>query len=381
LSEAKRVLDWDLEGQNAELRRALELDPNSAPAHFFLGLLPLFRGQPNEGLRLILEAKRLDPLSPITGYVATAAYLANDRVDEAIAEGQRTLQLDPNYFYLDSKLAAAYREKGDFAQAVALYTRAQETTHFPSSGLAITYARMGRESEAREILDQLLQESQERYVSAPSIAAVYVALGEKDEAFHWLERAFGEHSGMLQWIAFLPEFRPLRPDSRFPQLLHRIGVSSADSILTITETTLTKIDDAAVQDHFALKIGVKPRPKTENGHVVTISVSFFDLTKENKMKPTDARVGYNWLTPAEDWTDPTPKFLSASYVRGKTQTPSSDGKRYGGFIVRVYFDGQLQDARANPPDLLNLFPLDDQAASLPNLHPSSPKDQPVQHRP
>src|SRR4030095_15652096 len=88
LSEAKRVLDWDLVGQDAELQRALQLDPNSAPAHFFLALLPLFRGAQQEGLRLVLEAKKLDPISPITSYVVTAAYLANDRIDDAITEGQ-----------------------------------------------------------------------------------------------------------------------------------------------------------------------------------------------------------------------------------------------------------------------------------------------------
>ncbi|MFL6544691.1 MAG: protein kinase domain-containing protein, partial [Candidatus Udaeobacter sp.] len=186
LSEAKRVLDWDLAGQDAELQRALQLDPNSAPAHFFSALLPLFRGELKEGLRLVLEAEKLDPISPITSYVATAAYLANDRIDDAIVEGQRTLQLDPNYFYLDSNLAAAYREKGNFAEAIALYTKAQEATHLPSSGLAITYARMGQPIEGRKILDQLIQESQRRYVSAPSIAAVYVAFGDKDEAFRWL---------------------------------------------------------------------------------------------------------------------------------------------------------------------------------------------------
>ncbi len=131
LSEAKRVLDWDLEGADAELKRALELDPNSAPAHFFLALLPLFRGELQEGLRLVLEAEKLDPVSPITSYVATAAYLANDRIDDAINEGQRTLLLDPNYFYLDSNLAAAYREKGNFAEAIALYTKSQEATHLP----------------------------------------------------------------------------------------------------------------------------------------------------------------------------------------------------------------------------------------------------------
>ncbi len=367
LGEAKRVLDWDLAGEDAELKRALQLDPNSAPAHFFSALLPLFRGELKEGLRLVLEAEALDPLSPITSYVATAAYLANDQIDEAIVEGQRTLQLDPNYFYLDSNLAAAYREKGNFAEAIALYTKAQEATHFPSSGLAITYARMGRQTEARNILAQLLKEREKRYVSAHSIAAVYVAFGEKEEAFRWLERAFAEHSGILQWIAFLPEFHALRPDARFTHLLRRISAPHS-SILAITQTTLAETTDPNAQTHFTLKIGVKPRPGTQNGDVVII-VSFYDLTRDNKMKPTDARTGYNWLTSTRDWTDASPKFLVATYVRSKTHIASAEERRYGGFIVRVYFDGQLQDSRATPPELLTLFPVDNQPVARPNAAP------------
>ena len=369
LGEAKRVLDWDLTGEDAELKRALQLDPNSAPVHFFLALLPLIRGDLKEGLRLVLEAEKLDPLSPIISYVTTVAYLADNRIDEAIREGERTQQLDPHYFYLDSNLAAANREKGNFAEAIALYKKAQEERRFPSSGLAITYARMGHQGEARKILDQLLQERQTRYVSAQTIAAVYVAFGEKDEAFRWLDLAATEHSGTLQWIAFLPEFGALRGDARFPQFLQRIGVSHG-SVLAITEATLVETKDPSAQAHFTLKVGVKPRPGTSNGHVVRISVSFYDLTKDNKMKPTDARTAYDWLTPARDWTDATPKFLAATYVRPKTQMASPDGRRYGGFIVRVYFDGQLQDARASPPELLTLFPAEDQPVSPPNAAPN-----------
>ena len=367
LSEAKRVLDWDLAGADEELTRALQLDPNSAPAHFFSALHPLFRGELKDGLQLILEAEKLDPVSPITSYVATAAYLANDRIEDAVVEGQRTLQLDPNYFYLDSVLAAAHREKGNFDEAIALYTKAQEATHLPSSGLAITYARMGRQPEAQNIRAQLLQAREKRYVSAPLIAAVSIAFGDKEEAFHWLERAYEEHSGILQWIAFLPEFRPLHSDARFPHLLRRIGVSQ-DTVLAITETTLSEITDPNALSHLTLKVGVKPRPGTQNGHA-RIIVSFYDRTKDNKMKPTDARTSYSWLNASEDWTDATPKFLVATYVRPKTQSRSADGREYGGFIVRVYFDGELQDARATPPELLTLFPAPDQLAPSPSVAP------------
>jgi eukaryotic-like serine/threonine-protein kinase len=289
LSEAKRVLDWDLAGADGELKRALQLNPNSAPAHLFSGLHPLFRGELQGGLQLILDAEKLDPVSPIISYVATAAYLANDRIDDAVVEGQRTLQLDPNYFYLDSVLAAAYREKGNFDQAISLYTKGQEATHLPSSGLAITYARMGRETDARNILTRLVQARDTRYVSAPLIAAVSTALGDKEEAFRWLERAYEEHSGVLHWVAFLPEFRALHSDARFPELLHRINVSQ-DTILKITETSLSQTTDPKAQSHLTLKVGVKPRPGMPNGHAVKIIVSFYDLTKDNKVTPTNAQL-------------------------------------------------------------------------------------------
>src|SRR5438477_7976353 len=372
LSEAKRVLDWDLEGADAELKRAVQLDPSSAPVHVFLALLPLFRGEVKEGLALVLKAEQLDPVSPIISYVATAAYLADNRIEEAIAEGQRTQQLDPHYFYLDSALAEAYREKGNFEEAISLNTKAQEETHLPSSGLAITYARTGRLEDARNILDQLLQERRGRYVSAQVVAAIYVALGDKDEAFRWLELAATEHSGILQWIAFLPEFRPLHPDKRFPNLLRRIGVPH-NSVLAITETTLTETKDPSAQTHLSLRIGVKPRPNTQNGHVVRLAVSFYDLTRDNKLKPTDARTAYDWLTHDRDWTDLSPKFLAATYVRHKTEIASVEVRRYGGFAVHVYFDGQLQDARANPPELLTLFPAPDQVALPPKAITPSPR--------
>src|SRR5438445_12078317 len=197
---------------------------------------------------------------------------------------------------------------------------------------------MGREMEARNILAQLLQAREKRYVSAPVIAAVYVALGDKEEAFRWLERAYAEHSGVLQWIAFLPEFRALHSDARFPQLLRRM-TASRDRILAITETTLSETVGPKAESHLTLKVGVKPRPGTQNGHVVRIKVDFYDLTKDNKRTLTNAKVSYNWLSSGRDWTDPTPKFLAATYVRPKSK-PLPGERRFGGFVVCVYFDGQ-----------------------------------------
>ena len=135
---------------------------------------------------------------------------------------------------------------------------------------------------------------------------------------------------------------------------------------------MSETTDPNALSHLTLKVGVKPRPNTQNGHVVRLAVSFYDLARDGKLKPTDARTAYDWLTRDRDWTDPSPKFLAATYVRPKTQIASLEGRRYGGFAVHVYFDGQLQDARANPPELLTLFPAPDQVALPPNAIAPSP---------
>jgi adenylate cyclase len=223
LGGAKGILDWDPAGEKAELKRALELDPNSASARESLGWLLACEGDTNQGVFLLSEAKKLDPLSPAISYMLTWAYLAADRFDDAIAEGQRTLQLDPSYSYLGPPIAIAYREKGEFEKAITLYAKRQQATHSPSAGLAVTYARMGRQVEARRILDQLLQEAQTRYIPADSIAGVYAELGEKDGAFRWLERAYTEHSSVLRFIGISHTFRSLHSDPRFADLLRRMG--------------------------------------------------------------------------------------------------------------------------------------------------------------
>ena len=227
LGETKRILDRNFSGEEEELKRALEIDPNSADAHMFMSFLKSAEGELDEAVQEIEEAERLDPLSPPLCYVAVFWYRSADRIEDAIKAGQRSVQLDPSYVYFDPPLADALSAKGDFNQAVALYEKAQAATHIPSVGLGITYAKMGRREDARRVLDQLIQKSGQQYVTADSIAAVCVALGEKDEAFRWLDRAFEEHSGGFYSFMFRPEFRPLRPDPRFADLLRRIGLDPA----------------------------------------------------------------------------------------------------------------------------------------------------------
>jgi tetratricopeptide (TPR) repeat protein len=225
--ETKRILGYDLKGEEAELKRALEIDPNSAVAHFFMALLQSGMQGPGAGLAHMQTAVRLDPLSPIIGNWEVSVYLANDRLDEALAAAKRTMEIDPNYVYFEPSLALVYREQGKLQEALDIYLRLEQTRHQPTAGLAITYADLGRKEEARKVLGQLIQIANTRYFPGDQIAAVYVALSEKEEAFRWLDRAIKEHSGPIYRIPFDPEFRPLRSDPRFAELLRRIGVAPA----------------------------------------------------------------------------------------------------------------------------------------------------------
>ncbi|MBV9154852.1 MAG: protein kinase [Acidobacteriaceae bacterium] len=223
MGQAKRVLDWDFKGFRNELDRAQRLDPNSATVHIFLALDEIAQGNTELAVAHLKEAIRLDPLSPSVSHCAAIEYMYVGHLDEAIDESRRTLKLDPNYIYRTPTLADIYREKGMFPEAIALFLRAQEITGAPQPGLAITYARLGRTAEAREILEDLKQASRQK-VSVEDIASVYVALGEKDEAFKWLNRALDDHGGGVEAIPLEPVFRALHPDWRFREVVRHIGL-------------------------------------------------------------------------------------------------------------------------------------------------------------
>jgi adenylate cyclase len=227
LGEAKRILAYDCKGEEAELKRALEIDPNSAVAHLFMALLRMSLGESAAGLAEIRTAVRLDPLSPIVGNFEVLVDVANDRLDEAFAAAKRTMEIDPDYVYFEPDLALVYREQGKLREALDIYQRLEKTRNQASAGLAITYVRLGRKEEARRVLTKLVELADTRYFPAEQIASVYVALGDKEAAFHWIERAITEHSAPLYLVGVAPEFRALRSDPRFSDVLRRIGLDPA----------------------------------------------------------------------------------------------------------------------------------------------------------
>jgi tetratricopeptide (TPR) repeat protein len=144
-------------------------------------------------------------------------------IDEAMAAGERSLQLDPTFLYSEPLLAALYREMERFDDAIDLYKKSQDISGRVPFGLAITYAKMNRHEEAKEILKAACA-SRGSYTPGDAIAHVHVVLGETEEAMRELARAYNEHSSSLHFIGIAPEFASLRSDKRFISIVEKIGL-------------------------------------------------------------------------------------------------------------------------------------------------------------
>jgi TolB-like protein/Flp pilus assembly protein TadD len=223
LAESKRILDWDLDGAEAEFNRAVKIEPNSTPSNYFIAAFYAARGDRDKALAYLQRTSKIDPASLWVNNFACELYRYFGLYDEAMAAGQRALQLDPTFaHYGEPALAALYREMGRFDEAIALYEKAREFTGRPGFGLAITYARMNRREEALETLNAAV--AGWGYRPGDAIAHVHVTLGAHDDAIRELERACEQRSSSLHGIGVAPEFVPLRSDERFRSILQRIGL-------------------------------------------------------------------------------------------------------------------------------------------------------------
>ena len=223
LAETKRILDWDLDGAEVEFKRAAEIEPNSTPSNYFIAALYAARGDREKALIYLRRTAKIDPASLWVSNFACEIYRYFGLHDEAIAAGELGLQLDPAFAYGEPLLAALYREMGRFDDAIDLYKKSQDLSGRVPIGLAITYAKMNRREEAKEILKAVCT-TRGSYTPGDAIAHVHVVLQEHDDAIRELQRAYEEHSSSLHFIGIAPEFAPLREDKRFVSIVERIGL-------------------------------------------------------------------------------------------------------------------------------------------------------------
>ncbi len=182
-------------------------------------------GRHEEAVAAIKRAQVIDPVSLSVGaHVGRILYFAS-KYDDAIHELQRALELNPNQQPARTYLGWAYLQKGMYKEAIEQATRAIELrdSGVVNYTLAQAYALAGRRDEAQKLLEELVELSRTERQPAAGIALVYTALGERDEAFAWLDRAYDAYDS---WLFQLhdPIWDPLRSDPRFQDLLRRMNL-------------------------------------------------------------------------------------------------------------------------------------------------------------
>jgi TolB-like protein/Flp pilus assembly protein TadD len=225
LANIAQSYDWDYAAAERGYKKALALEPNNPMAHQWYAEYLIVRSRMPEALEEAKVALDSDPVSPVF-YTARleAFYYARD-FDDAIAQAQLTLEHYPNFFLFRFWLGSAYREKKMYPQAIEQFDLVRkETGNNPAMLMAYGHALAvsGDKVGARKVLAELQQLSKSRYVPSLYFAVMYTGLGELDQAFAWLDKAYGERNDRLVYLAVEPIADPLRPDPRYRDLISRL---------------------------------------------------------------------------------------------------------------------------------------------------------------
>jgi serine/threonine protein kinase/tetratricopeptide (TPR) repeat protein len=218
--------EWDRDGSEKEYRRAIELKPNYATAHHWLGADLVYVKRFEDSLVELRRGEELDPLSPIIGTNLGDTLVFARRYDEAIAQYKRILVSNPNFAYAHRALGWAYGSKGMYPEALAETRSSIELNNASSAKgfLGLWLAKSGKRDEAMKLLGELKQESARGYVQSYDFALIYIGLGEKEEALNWLEKQMLGRAETANTYAVAPELDVLRSEPRFREMLKRMNL-------------------------------------------------------------------------------------------------------------------------------------------------------------
>ncbi|MGQ0561954.1 MAG: BTAD domain-containing putative transcriptional regulator, partial [Gemmatimonadota bacterium] len=218
--------DW--RGAEAELRRAIELNPGYATAYQWLRLNLLARGHKTEAVAAALHAQRLDPLSISIQAAVGDTYFYTRQYQLALPAYRKALQLDPQYARAREGLARAHLYAGhapDALRELATAALVSRDNYYYSAVVGNMYALLDRKDEARAMLSHLQQESASRYVPAYALALVHAGLNQPDSALHWLQRSVQRHDNWTTFIPVEPAFDQLRDRPEYVRIMRELGLT------------------------------------------------------------------------------------------------------------------------------------------------------------
>jgi serine/threonine-protein kinase len=190
---------WDWTTSDREFKRALDLDPNNATTHGWIGFINLLsRGRYDEAIAQGRQAKALDPLSPMIREMLGDTFAASGRLDDAREAYLQALELEPDFIAAHVGLVAFYQLSSRFDLAIAQSQRLVELgSPLGRPYLAGSYAVAGRHAEALQIVMPLTEAARQSHRGASSLALAFAALGNADQAMAWLEEAYKNHDFIL----------------------------------------------------------------------------------------------------------------------------------------------------------------------------------------
>ena len=221
--------DWNWSAAEKEFKRSIELTPDYATGHQWYAIHYLTAtGRFEEAVQEMKKALELEPASLVMNTFMGATLYYAGRYDEAIDQCRRTIEMDPNFAVAHWHLGLAYEQKQALDAATEEFKKAISLSGgspLMKAALVRAYAKSQKKHEANEMLNELNELSKQQYVSAYEVATIYVALGNNEQAFQLLEQGYAEHSFHLAYLNVSPQFKPVRSDRRFQDLVQRIGLS------------------------------------------------------------------------------------------------------------------------------------------------------------
>jgi tetratricopeptide (TPR) repeat protein len=218
--------DWD--AAESGFKKAMALDPGYAMAYcYYASYLTAFK-KFDQAKIYREKALELDPLSTAVLLEECLELYFERKYDQVITHCEQLLQKDPLLLLAYIPLAAAYINRQDYDKALETLSWASVKTaghHIIVAALGYAYALSGRTEDAENMVELLIERSEDEYISPFWLAVTYVGLDNHDEAIKCLERAYDERDGAIFYLDVIPVFDPLRGDERFGELLGRIGFS------------------------------------------------------------------------------------------------------------------------------------------------------------
>jgi len=221
------VYDRNYPEAEKEFLRATKLRPDYATAHQYYAYYLTAMGDLEQAIAERKRAVSIEPMSPLLNAALGEAYYEAHRFGDSIGSYQAALSIDPHYGVAIIQIGRNYEQMGMYPQALQAYQSILAFAPHDPALLALLghlYAVSGKQEAARDIISQLQKMSGDRYISSLYMATIYTGLGDKDQAFAWLDKAYEEHCDFLVYLPTDPMADPLRNDPRFPALLERLGL-------------------------------------------------------------------------------------------------------------------------------------------------------------